>query len=171
MVETASPWPDLRSPTSSSQARTSNGALSATGTQSRAEAGLEPLMLRIHPPPPLVIPAPVQKPDSSCSSQPATTGTHPPTRTPAGLPRTLGGRPPTHSWRKASHTPTATTAAAAGGAYHTANGATGGVRVRSKAASANGAVPTTAAASFSEVGARTDTVGDAATPSRLRRRL
>lgn len=47
--------------------------------------------------------------------------------------------------------------------YHTAHVATGGFRVASKAAFANGAVPAAAAVSISKVEARTTTVGDVAT--------
>lgn len=51
----------------------------------------------------------------------------------------------------------------AGGAYHTANAATGDVQVASEAFFASGVVPTAAAASIGEFGTRTATVGDAST--------
>ena len=55
-------------------------------------------------------------------------------------------------------------AAAAGGAYHTADGATGGVPVASKAAFANGSVPTAVAADpMGEVGDRAASVSETTT--------
>ena len=68
-----------------------------------------------------------------------------------------------HSGRKASHAPTAAVTAAAGDAYYVANDATTGVRAAPKAASTDGAVSTTAAASTDEGNACIATVGDTAT--------
>ena len=123
-------------------------------TQSRAETGLGQKTLWASPPP-LIARSPTPEPDFSTSLQPASTGTHPLTPTPAGF--------AAHSWRKTSHASTATATAAAGGVYHTPNGATEDVRVVSKATLADGAVPITTAAPIGEVCARMATVGDAAT--------
>ena len=67
------------------------------------------------------------------------------------------------SRRKASNAPTAAVAAAAGDAYQIANDATGGVRGAPKAASADGAFPTTAVASVGEGDAQIAIGGDTAT--------
>ena len=64
-VETASPPPELRSPIPPVQPRTSCGAFSSTGTQSREEGGLETVTVRTPPPPPLMVPAAVQELDPS----------------------------------------------------------------------------------------------------------
>lgn len=79
-------------------------------------------------------------------------GTPTPIPAPGDLQPTPGGSPPP---------PIAPFEAAAGGAYRTVNGATGG-RDASEAAFANRAVPTAAAASIDGGGARTATISDAA---------
>ena len=112
-------------------------------------------MLMTSPPPPLTVHASVQETYSSCSSKPNTTRTHPPTPTPASLQPTPGGRPPT--------SPLPPPSVAAEGAYHTVNGATGGIQLASKAAPANRAAPTTAAAAIGEIGSLTSTIADATT--------
>ena len=94
-VETTSPPPDLRSPISPGQPRTSCRALSPSSMQSRAEGGLETLTVRASSHLPRIVPAPVQEPDFSSSSQPAMTGTRPSTWVCSTL--SEEGRPRHHS--------------------------------------------------------------------------
>lgn len=105
-------------------------------------------MLRTSPPPSLMVQASVQEADSSSSSQPTITMTHSTTPTPAGLQSPPGETPPT---------------SAAGGAYHTANVTIRDIQYASEATSANEKVPTAAAATIDEVGARMASMGYAAT--------
>ena len=84
--------PELQSPISSAQPGTSSRARPPTGAQSTAEDGLETSTLMAPSSPTLMVPAPIYL---RGSSQPDTTGTQPPTPTPAGFQPTAGGRPST----------------------------------------------------------------------------
>ena len=91
-AETTSTPPELWSPISPAQPGTSSRARPPTGAKSTAEEGLETSTVRALLPPTLIVPAPIYPGGSSPTE---TTGTHPPTPTPAGFQPTAGGRPST----------------------------------------------------------------------------
>ena len=148
LMETVSPPPERRSPTSPAQPRMSFEALSSAGTQSREKAGLD---------------------DAEGSAAPATDGTCTGPRAKLLVllairqyghspPDPCGSESATRSRKKTSHAPRAVAAVTRGGAYQTAYGATGGVQVASKEAFAYGAVPTATTASVGDAASTADCV-------------